>query len=302
MSLSKVPKQIGTVHTFGFNLTAFEFDNNKVKDGNSDKIVLFIGGLSNGLLNIPYLPILAQALESEEWSLAQLLLSSAYTGYGITGLANDTEQIDQAVKYFKSPEGGHRKKIVLMGHSTGCQNVLHHSLHGKEKVNGIILQAPVSDQEAIINKVDPKEYENLIKEVQDEYISKDKSNELLPEKFRKINWGIPITAYRFNSLYNKRGDDDFFSSYLKDEEFNNTFGKVQIPILVLYSGNDQFVPKSIDKNELLSKFKKATQSQFWNKNSKIIEGGSHNLGDDSRRKDVINELIDSVLGFIESAI
>ncbi|KAI5954339.1 hypothetical protein KGF54_002114 [Candida jiufengensis] len=95
MSLSKVPKQKGILHTFGFNLTAFEFTDNP--DEVSENIIIFIGGLQNGLLNVPYLPQLAKSVskvkgkDKESWSLIQILLSSAYTGYGITSLSKDSQ-------------------------------------------------------------------------------------------------------------------------------------------------------------------------------------------------------------------
>jgi predicted alpha/beta hydrolase family esterase len=37
-------------------------------------------------------------------------------------------------------------EIIIMGHSTGCQNALLYLAHRKDpKVKGVILQAPVSD-------------------------------------------------------------------------------------------------------------------------------------------------------------
>ncbi|KAI5954340.1 hypothetical protein KGF54_002115 [Candida jiufengensis] len=199
-----------------------------------------------------------------------------------------------------------------MGHSTGCQNSIHyltkHLLSDNSKltensnIDGIILQASVSDQEAISSTLDPTKYESLIQEVQNEYIAKGKSNDILPEKFRKTNWGVPITAYRFNSLFSKRGDDDFFSSYLTDEELGESFGKISKPLLLVYSGSDQFVPASIDKKELVSRFQKATPIELWSKYSKIIDGGSHNLGDDSENDQVIDELINAVTSFIENGV
>ena len=45
----------------------------------------------------------------------------------------------------------HCEKVVLIGHSTGCQNCVHFMTHVaediKRRVIGVILQAPVSDQE-----------------------------------------------------------------------------------------------------------------------------------------------------------
>ncbi|XP_068663336.1 UPF0613 protein PB24D3.06c-like isoform X2 [Aristolochia californica] len=48
--------------------------------------VIFIGGLTDGFLATEYLEPLSVALENEKWSLVQLLLSSSYSGYGISSL------------------------------------------------------------------------------------------------------------------------------------------------------------------------------------------------------------------------
>ncbi|CCG23132.1 hypothetical protein CORT_0D02870 [Candida orthopsilosis Co 90-125] len=309
MSLSKLPPQEGIVYTYAFNLTAFEFTEYSKKT--APNIILFIGGLSNGLLNVPYLPTLAKAAtnfksqDGEDWNLVQVLLSSAYSGFGTTSLEKDTSQIRKAVEYFRSEAGGKRRKIVLMGHSTGCQNSLHYltNINNKEdvpdtaKVQGAILQAPVSDSEALSIESKKKEVDALLREVFVDYLSEGKGAYILPEKFRRLVFNTPITAYRFFSLFSKRGDDDFFSSYLTEDDFKKTFGSVTVPLLVLYSGKDQFVPASVDKAALVSRFQDSTPSEYWNSNSKIIEGATHEIGDGSD-EGVTDILTESVSKFV----
>ncbi|EGW31455.1 uncharacterized protein SPAPADRAFT_62026 [Spathaspora passalidarum NRRL Y-27907] len=307
MSLSSVTPQYGIVHTYGFNLTAFEFTSEGKLASN---ILLFVGGLGNGLLNVPYLPELSHAastqfksLDGESWSLVQVLLSSAYSGWGTSSLERDVRQLEQAIKYFRSDKGGNRKKVVLMGHSTGCQDTIKyltqskHSKHGE--IQGGILQAPVSDREAFRHGRDVTEFEKLVQNVYDNYISQGREKELLPEKYRKISFNTPITAYRFYSLASERGDDDYFSSYLTAEDYKESFGKVDKPILVLYSGNDQFVPAYVDKQKLIDTWKSATADQYWSPYSKVLEGGLHDLGDGSTNN-AIPDLVESVTSFIST--
>ncbi|KAI5949152.1 hypothetical protein KGF57_004750 [Candida theae] len=310
MSLSKVPAQEGVVHTFGFNLTAFEFTRGTKQA--TPNIILFIGGLGNGLLNVPYLPALAKAStnfkskDGEKWNVVQVLLSSSYSGFGTSSLDRDSKQIRKAIEYFRSEAGGSRRKIVLMGHSTGCQNSLHYSINinnradtpESSKVQGAILQASVSDSEAFSNDLKKEELGAYLKEVYDDYISQGRESHILPEKFRRLVFNTPITAYRFYSLVSKRGDDDFFSSYLAQDDFEKTFGKITVPLLVLYSGKDQFVPDSVNKVDLVSRFKDSTPAIYWNDNSKIIEGATHDLGDGSD-DGVVDVLLESVTKFIE---
>jgi hypothetical protein len=56
------------------------------KTGDFNHQVIFIGGLTDGFLATDYLEPLSLALEVEKWSLVQPLLSSSYTGYGISSL------------------------------------------------------------------------------------------------------------------------------------------------------------------------------------------------------------------------
>lgn len=317
MSLGNIPPQAGIVHTYGFNLTAFEFTTPS-QTRLSPNIILFVGGLGNGLLNIPYLPQLAKAAQyinffdynDESWSVVQLLLSSSYSGWGTSSLDRDVRQIQRAVEYFRSERNGTpRKKIVLMGHSTGCQDAMHYITKARyqsnfplvAEVDGVILQAPVSDQENF--RKDDAEFDELVKGVYEEYILQGRENEILPNKYRKMLFNTPVTAYRFYSLTSKRGDDDYFSSYLTDEDYKNTFGKVTTPLLVLYSGSDKFVPEFVNKEELMEKWKQATDPQYWSVHSKIIKGADHDLGEGSDKDvDVIEDLLITVADFVGSLL
>ncbi|KAF3791698.1 hypothetical protein EJ110_NYTH13884 [Nymphaea thermarum] len=60
------------------------------KTGDFKQQVIFIGGLTDGLLATSYLEPLSVALEREKWSLVQPLLSSSYTGYGTSSLKQST--------------------------------------------------------------------------------------------------------------------------------------------------------------------------------------------------------------------
>ncbi|XP_063940067.1 uncharacterized protein LOC108202628 isoform X5 [Daucus carota subsp. sativus] len=56
------------------------------KTGDYKQQAIFIGGLTDGFLATDYLEPLAIALDKEKWSLVQFLLSSSYTGYGLSSL------------------------------------------------------------------------------------------------------------------------------------------------------------------------------------------------------------------------
>ncbi|CAI7778354.1 unnamed protein product [Closterium sp. NIES-54] len=64
----------------------------------------------------------------------------------------------------------------------------------------------------------------------------------------------PITAYRFHSLACTGGDDDMFSSDFSDKELKERVGHMgSWPCMVILSGEDQYVPRTIDKEKLLQR-------------------------------------------------
>lgn len=298
--------QPGLVHEFRPNLTAFEFRPEKYPQ-KSDKVVVFIAGLTNGLLNVPYLPQLAEAVAEQGWNLVQVLLSSAYRGFGVSSLARDVKELGYLVEYLKSETGGQRKKIVLMGHSTGCQDTMEYLSKFKfndkyqpdvHDVDGGILQAPVSDVEAF--QLTHKNLEELTKRVHDEYISQGKGEHILPQEFRAATFNTAITANRFYSLAHPRGSDDYFSSYLRNEDYAQTFGKLSVPILVLYGSKDEFVPPLVNKQKLIDTWKEnVADEKYWSPYSKVLPGALHNVGPGSDEGSVL-ELIDTVKRFLST--
>ncbi|KAK1021332.1 hypothetical protein LTR33_018487, partial [Friedmanniomyces endolithicus] len=84
-------------------------------------------------------------------------LGSAGNSWGTSSIAQDALDIAKIVAYFRSlrPAKGEkgRGKVVLMGHSTGCQDCMEYFVGANSShrpaVEGVILQAPVSDREAL---------------------------------------------------------------------------------------------------------------------------------------------------------
>lgn len=292
----------GSFYEYAPRLMAFEFNNFKSKN-----VIIFIGGLGDGFLTVPYLPKLADELNSIGWSLIQIGLTSSNIGWGTGSLTRDSSEINQLIDFLKKDDGDSklngltRENIVLMGHSTGCQNSLHFiSKSGfGEKISGLILQASVCDREAMtlqfgsFEKID--ETVNFAKSL----IAKGEANEIMPRKYCELFFGVPINASRWASLSSERGDDDFFGSYLTLEDHKKTFGKVDKPLLVLFSGSDEYVPEFINKEKLVDGFKEATDPKYWSPYSKIVDGALHNIGPGSKETSV-PIMLESVSSFIKS--
>lgn len=306
MPYSYTPPQQGTLHEYTPKLTAFEFNSSGKTAPN---VLLFVGGLFDGLLTVPYLPKLAAHLASIDngnWVLVQGLLSSSYKGWGQSSLLKDNQEIGKMVEYFRSERGGSREKVVLMGHLTGCQDTMRYIsdyAYSKEfkssmKIDGAIMQAPVSDQEASEVDFGKDKIDSLLEIVDKEYLSQGKKDCMLPPEFEKVSHGCPITAYRFYSLTARKGDDDFFSTYLEDSDLECSFGKVKTPLLALYGSKDEYVPDFVDRQGLMDRWKKVTDGEYWSPLSKVLEGASHNVGPGSDTG-AVEDLVSTVGEFIE---
>jgi pimeloyl-ACP methyl ester carboxylesterase len=294
--------QGGRLHRFSKRLVAFEHA--KESSSPPHNFLLWVGGLGDGLLTVSYPTILSQNLPSG-WALAQVLLLSSYDGWGTRSLQKDVKELAQCVEYFRklNPSG----KIAIMGHSTGCQDVMEYVVgQGREarpSIDGAILQAPVSDREVLVQSM-PKESRESFTNMAREWTNSGRGDDVLPVSVvGKDFMRTATTAYRFLSLLspNMDGDDDYFSSDLPEEKLRSTFGAFKgTPLLVLFSGDDEYMPGSIDKKGLVAKWSKIVSEGGGIVDEEyggIVEKAHHNLNDDG--DEVVQDLVQRVYGFLE---
>lgn len=258
----------GVIHKYCDRHVAFEF-----APAGRKKVLIFVGGLTDGLLTVPYVGGLADALALEGFSTMQMQFSSSFKGFGTSSLDKDVDEIDQLVDYLKK-QG--RETILLMGHSTGSQDTIHYLLKHPTKIQGGIMQAPVSDRENFCRLLSETEMEKMNEEPR-KLIEAGKGDDILSTEHAKFIFGTPITAYRWGALIFEGGDDDYFSSDLSEETLRSTFGEIKTPFLIAYSGSEEFVPESVDKNALVSRWQSFSDEEFWSKSSGLIPGASHNV-------------------------
>ncbi|KAL4906088.1 hypothetical protein BDW74DRAFT_138346 [Aspergillus multicolor] len=307
----------GTLHNYAPRLVAFEFNSSTPKPHS----LLFIGGLTDGLYTVPYVQELAKALEPTDWSMFHLHLSTSYGGWGIGSLDRDVEEIGQCVNYVrnskqKATDSNNAGKIVIMGHSTGSQDVLHYlssanpsprnpnidGVHGLTRpvVDGAIMQAPVSDRESMLQTIKESSeareaYDKLVR-----FAREQPARSICPIELTGLlgmDPATPVNARRCWSLASpespeKPSEDDLFSSDLTDERLGETFGQVaargllRTTLVALYSGSDEYAPAWVDKKALLERWKRATdadgEKKWDDEASGIIPGASHNVRDEGQ--------------------
>ncbi|CAI5525510.1 unnamed protein product, partial [Closterium sp. Naga37s-1] len=238
--------------------------------------VIILGGLTDGLLPTQYTARLASELATAHWSLLQTQLSSSYFGYGAASLEQDAAEIDELIAYITKRYQA--SEVILVGHSTGCQDIVAYlksakAIHRSISVGGdivaylksprcthrsvvkaAILQAPTSDRECMEHQAreggrEAEEAFEAMKRAAQAMIAGGRGAEMMPRSADPL---APITAYRFHSLACTGGDDDLFSSDFSDEELRERLGHMGAwPCLVILSGEDQYVPRTIDKEKLL---------------------------------------------------
>lgn len=338
------------IHGQTTRLVAFEY----IKSPAHEKphSLVFVGGLGDGLCTVPYLKNLAAGLESTKWSLFSFIPSSSYDMWGLGRLGKDVEDIAKCVEYIveykrqcgATGRSGESPKIVIMGHSTGSQDVLYYLCSpnplpaddtfdrglrhiSRPALDGAIMQAPVSDREAILHALTDENGAFLNAELEGTYLqlvemaktctysSGNTHDVILPLSLTaKLDLPpAPISARRFLSLVSPDGpeapgEDDFFSSDLSAKRLQETFGMIdtrdllRTKVLVLYSGSDEYVPKHVDKSELLQRWRAASDKTFkkvWDdKNSGVIPGASHNLGGE-HEEDARQELVTRVKAYLD---
>ncbi|KAL2847085.1 hypothetical protein BJX68DRAFT_240202 [Aspergillus pseudodeflectus] len=331
--------QPGVLHEYAKRLVAFEYSTSPCSSGDGSHVkphtLLFIGGLSDGLGTVSYVADIVAALEDTEWSLFSPILSSSYAGWGMGGLRQDVRDIAACVEYIRgykrrSASDCCKTKIVVMGHSTGSQDVLQYisapnrrdrdsrsdttapapgcgvsARVPRPQVDGAIIQAPVSDREAIqwvlqegnkrhtaeeLQKVYAEAIRNAQKHTFENYRSLDTIVPLPATSSLGFPSSTPISSRRFLSLASPAspqdpGEDDLFSSDLTDDRLRDTFGAIhgrgvlRSKLLVLYSGQDETVPPWVDKVHLLRRWQRATDAErgYWHDQSGIIPGATHTM-------------------------
>lgn len=219
---------------------------------------ILLGGLSDGLLPVPYTQQLEEVCRKHEWSLVQPILSSSYTGFGHGSLQRDCDELQELLQYLITYRNG--KEFALVGHSTGCQDAVYFLKYASAELRStlrmVALQAPVSDREGAMQQ---RGYQEKLEHAQ-QLVNDGKGQEMLP----RSHFWAPITAQRFVDLQAKGGTDDFFSSDFTDEELVHRLEHVgtheDLQMLVAFSGSDEYVPSNVDTAALTHRLVAAMNS------------------------------------------
>lgn len=251
--------------------------------------VIVLGGLTDGLLPTAYVPALAARCDQQGWAMVQALLSSSYLQFGLSSLDRDAEEVHKLACCLQREHGS--TGIVLVGHSTGCQDGVRYAQRfrrgaGAPPLLGVVLQAPVSDREYFGTL--PGAAEALARA--EAMLTEGRGEEIA---CRHDDFGgAPLTARRFHSLVGRGGDDDMFSSDLPAEQMQQIFEPLRgLPTLVLQSGADEYIPQPPDPRALGRRIADAIGGSAA---LHVVQGGRHAL------EGHVEEAVEAIGGFLAS--
>lgn len=197
---------------------------------------------------------------------------------------------------------------MLLGHSTGSQQIMHYLLSRPRlpEIHGAIFQGSVSDREALTMSLPHAEYEAACQLAQ-KYIDEGRGGDILPSSITKSSFAsAPVSAKRFLSLASPgplhAGEDDYFSSDLADERLEKTFGALRnagmMRICFLFSGSDQYVPESVDKVGMVERWHEYVRKGggVVDEGSGVVDGATHTLMEGGKG---LEDLVKRVVGFLE---
>src|SRR5499426_326135 len=137
------------------------------------------------------------------------------------------------------------RRVVLAGHSTGANKVLHYAARARDRrVAGIILAGPVSDVAAEAKRVGARELQRRVAGA--ERIARRDPDALVPR-----DWGF-WSARRYLSLYRPGGDEDVFPYYRPRARWT-ALRSMRVPVAAIVGDGDEYLDRPA--GELIEAFR-----------------------------------------------
>lgn len=175
------------------------------------------------------------------------------------------DDISGAVQWVKKLKP---KKIILVGHSTGCQKSIYYlSKKPDKKVKAVVLLSPISDLAGVLNFSSKDQFMKAYKFAKKQVENK-KGDELLPLSI----WPIYIDAQRFLSLYSQNSLEEIFC-YSQESKKARILRKVEVPIYILLGDEDKYLDRPAE--HIADWFSKDLDSRRIK--TEIIKGADHSF-------------------------
>ncbi|MDE5587200.1 MAG: alpha/beta fold hydrolase [Bacilli bacterium] len=158
-------------------------------------------------------------------------------------------------------------KIILLGHSLGCNKVIHYLYRKGNVVDGLILASPPDMIGLIKSDVYQKNYKELIREAE-QNIKNGKPDQILSSKLWEEYF---ISSKTFLSYTNEQGEINNLPVSQNPEHFKQ-LETIEIPILAFMGSEDDITIRSIPEDLELIKRKASSCPNF---ETKIFQNANH---------------------------
>lgn len=217
----------------------------------SNTCVVFIHGMGGNLEHNPFASIWANLLNKEGIDFLfgytrghseenQILTKNGNTiKCGTTYEVFEDSFYDVDLWVMTAKKLGY-KKIILLGHSLGCNKVIYYLYKKKNMVDALISASPPDMIGLIKSDVYQKNYKELIKEAENN-VRNGQPDQILSSKLWEEYW---ISSKTFLSYTNEQGEINNLPVAANPEHFKQ-LETIDIPILAFMGSEDDIVIRSI---------------------------------------------------------
>lgn len=161
------------------------------------------------------------------------------------------------------------KKIILLGHSLGCNKTIYYLHRNKQKdILGVVLASP-PDMVALVKKSEYQlNYKELLEEAK-ENVKRDEPRKLLSGLI--WDWFI-LSSQTFLDLFGENGPADNLPVLRNPKEFPE-LASIDVPILAVMGEHDDIAVRTLKEDLDLIETKAINCPSF---TKQFIKGGNHN--------------------------
>lgn len=233
------------------------------------RLVIHLHGMTDFFFDGNLAPAIAQAATGAGYDFFAFnnrgmgsisLIGKKFHGTSMEIFEHCTRDIDAAIK--KAHQMGYRK-IVLSGHSTGCQKITYHQgLKKNPQVKALILLSPADDLN-LFKKNLGKKFTQLLEEAHS-MVEKNRGEEILSARFGTAMF----SSRRFYHLLKENSTEGNIFNYEKPLKWT---ARIAVPQFAIFGSDEQY---AVIKPEIMLE---KLASSFTNKKShtRLIEGGDH---------------------------
>ncbi|MEK7070264.1 MAG: alpha/beta fold hydrolase [Patescibacteria group bacterium] len=191
---------------------------------------------------------------------------SVLGGTALEKFEDCVDDIQGVVEFVKSKGV---KKIILAGHSTGCQKSVYYlyKTQNKEQIAKLVLLSPLSDYAYAKKFLNPGDFKKSLAIAQDQ-VKVGKGDDFMPVE---LTDGELLSAQRFVSLYDTQSEEELFT-YAHDKK-PLAYESVRIPLTVVLPEEDEYKDRDIE--EIGKWFDAHTKSEKYERI--IVPGAMHNF-------------------------